>query len=91
MTKHELIRCIAYETGIKQDTVEHVLWALGRQTQTALYVGEEVILPGIGRLNAAQRNARQGRNMVTGEAVEIAARRVTKFTPAKALKSAINA
>lgn len=91
MTKHELIRCITHNTGIKQVTVEHVLSELARQAQTALYVGEEVILPGIGRLNAAQRNARMGRNMATGEAVEIAARRVAKFTPAKALKSAINA
>ncbi|NMG48260.1 HU family DNA-binding protein [Azoarcus communis] len=91
MTKHELIGCITRETGISRDTVEHVLSSLSRQAQTALYVGEEVILPGIGRLSAAHRNARMGRNMATGEAVEIAARRVAKFTPAKALKSAINA
>ena len=46
-------------------------------------VGLRATLPGLGKLYVAERAARTGRNPATGEAVEISARRVVKFRPAK--------
>ncbi|WP_237755347.1 MULTISPECIES: HU family DNA-binding protein, partial [Pseudomonas] len=46
--------------------------------------------PGIGKLKVSERPARTGRNPQTGKAIEIAAKRVAKFVPAKALTDAIN-
>ena len=46
-------------------------------------------LPGIGKLVLKNRAARMGRNPKTGEAIQIAAKRVVKFRVAKAAKDAI--
>lgn len=43
---------------------------------------------GFGKFTVVERAARIGRNPRTGESVEIASKRVVKFTPAKALKEA---
>jgi len=46
-------------------------------------------LPGLGKLVLVNRKARMGRNPATGEAIQIAAKRVVKFRVAKAAKDAI--
>lgn len=47
------------------------------------------VLPGIGRLVKAHRNARMGRNPATGQPLQIKAKTVVKFRVAKAAKEAI--
>ncbi len=51
--------------------------------------GNEVSIAGLGIFSAKMRNARQGRNPRTGEAIQIPAMRVPKFRAAKALKDAV--
>lgn len=46
-------------------------------------------LTGFGKFSAAQRSARQGRNPSTGEAIQIAAKRVPKFSAGAELKKAV--
>jgi len=46
-------------------------------------------LPGLGKLVLVNRKARMGRNPATGEAIQIAAKRVVKFRVAKTAKDAI--
>ena len=46
-------------------------------------------LPGLGKLVLVNRKARQGRNPMTGETIQIPAKRVVKFRVAKAAKVAI--
>ena len=45
---------------------------------------------GFGNFKVSERAARTGKNPATGEALEIAAATVAKFTPGKALKDAVN-
>ncbi|AYV47482.1 integration host factor [Caulobacter flavus] len=52
--------------------------------------GEEVSIPGFGKLKVQDKPARTGRNPATGETIEIAATRKVAFTPAKQLKDAVN-
>lgn len=47
------------------------------------------VLPGIGRLVRVDRKARMGRNLATGAAIKIAAKKVVKFRAAKAAKEPI--
>jgi DNA-binding protein HU-beta len=47
------------------------------------------VIPGIGRLVKAERNARMGRNPATGEQIKIKAKTVVKFRVAKAAKDVI--
>jgi DNA-binding protein HU-beta len=52
--------------------------------------GEEVSLAGFGKFKVKDSPAREGRNPATGEAMQIAASRKLTFTPAKAVKDALN-
>jgi len=47
------------------------------------------VLPGLGKLVLRNRKARIGRNPATGETIKIPAKKVVKFTVAKAAKDAI--
>lgn len=91
MSKHALIASIATRTSESQATVGRVLDALGAEAAAILGTpGEEVILPGLGKLKSVHKAARTGRNPSNGAAVQIAAKTVTKFVAGKALKEAIN-
>ena len=46
-------------------------------------------LPGLGKLVLVNRKARVGRNPLTGETIQIPAKRVVKFRVSKAAKDAI--
>ena len=46
-------------------------------------------VPGLGKLVLVNRKARMGRNPVTGESIEIKAKKVVKFRVAKACKDAV--
>ncbi|MED1679334.1 HU family DNA-binding protein, partial [Bacillus subtilis] len=53
--------------------------------------GESIKIPGVGTFEVRERAARKGRNIQTGEEIEIPASKVVKFKPAKALKDAVKA
>ena len=56
----------------------------------ALNEGDAVQLTGFGSFKVGDRAARKGRNPQTGETIDIAARKVVKFSAGKALKDALN-
>ena len=47
-------------------------------------------ISGFGTFGIAERSERQGRNPQTGEVITIAASKGAKFTPGKAIKTALN-
>ena len=51
--------------------------------------GGEVSVAGFGIFSVKGRAARTARNPKTGETVKVAAKKVPKFRPAKALKDAV--
>ena len=57
----------------------------------ALYDGNEVVIPNVGTLRVVERAARVGRNIHTGEAVPVPARRTVVLAAATALKKRLNA
>lgn len=52
--------------------------------------GDKVQIPGFGTFQVTERAERQGRNPATGETITIAASKVARFKPGKALKDAVN-
>jgi DNA-binding protein HU-beta len=52
--------------------------------------GGETSIPGFGKFKVASRPEREGRNPATGETIKIAASKKLGFTPAKAVKDALN-
>ncbi|MEN0108289.1 MAG: HU family DNA-binding protein [Pseudomonas sp.] len=90
MSKDQLISDIAEATDATKATVRAVLEQLSEIVSDALENNDEITLPGIGKLKVTERPARTGRNPQTGKAIEIAAKKVVKYVPAKALTDAIN-
>jgi integration host factor subunit beta len=60
------------------------------QVAEALEDGRRVELRGFGAFSVRQREARQGRNPRTGEAVNVSAKRVPFFKPGKELRDRVN-
>ncbi len=90
LTKDQLINDIAEATDTQRASVRAILEQLSEIVSDSLENGNELTLPGIGKLKVTERPARTGRNPQTGKAIEIAAKKVVKFVPAKALTDAIN-
>lgn len=83
MTKADLLKAIASDTGESQATIDAVLTSLALATSKALGEGDEVTIPGIIKLGTKAKPERMGRNPATGETIKIAAKTVVT---AKVLK-----
>lgn len=90
MNKQELVAALATANGVSKKQAEETIDALTEVISTTLATGDEVTLPGIGKLTVVSRAARTGRNPQTGAEVKIAAKQAPKFSAAKALKDALN-
>ncbi len=55
----------------------------------AMRKGDKVNITGFGIFKVADRKAREGRNPLTGETIQIKASKKPRFTPGKLLKEAI--
>ncbi|RAS18904.1 DNA-binding protein HU-beta [Microvirgula sp. AG722] len=88
MTKQELIKHLAAQADVSSKQAEAVLNALTSTVQDTVRTGGELLIADLGKFGTSQRAAKTGRNPKTGETIQIAARRVPRFAPAKALKDA---
>jgi len=85
MTKAELLTYIAAETDLNKADIEAVLKAAGDAIVEVTSKGDSVRFPNLGVFKHSDRSARKARNPRTGETVEVAAKRVLKFTRKEAL------
>lgn len=89
MNKTELIAAVAEASGISKKDTEKVLNSFMAVVESALKQNDKVQMIGFGTFETRERAARAGRNLHTGEVIEIAATKVPAFKPGKALKDAI--
>ena len=89
MTKAEYIKQLADLAGVDRDNAAALVEAQSDLVENAMRKGEQVTLPGIGKLHIKRNEARNGRNPRTGEAVAIPARNVIKLKVAGALADAV--
>lgn len=89
MNKTQLIEVIAEHADMTIAAAGRALEATLAGIQTALEEEGEAAIPGFGKFHVTERAARTGRNPKTGEAIEIPAIRVVKFSPGKGLKEAV--
>ncbi|MGB1238556.1 MAG: HU family DNA-binding protein [Pseudomonadales bacterium] len=96
MNKTQLIDVITRKMKIRHDRavsnkdVDCLISSFSECVTQALADGDEVSIPGLGKFSTTERAGRDGRNPQTGEPIKIAPATVAKFTPAKALKEALN-
>ncbi len=89
VTKADLVSAIANQAGLKRTDAEAALVATIQAVQGALAGGNKVTLVGFGTFSVAERKAKTGRNPQTKKPIQIAARKVVKFTAGKALKDSV--
>ena len=89
MTRTELIDAIAAEMGGDKKDAKNFLEGFTRIIENEMKKEGEVPLSGLGKFRVSKRQARTGRNPATGEAIQIPAKTVVKFTVAKALKDLV--
>ena len=85
MNKTELIDVTALKSGLSRTDAAKAVNAMLETVTERLQAGEAVIL-GFGSFLIRERKARTGRNPFTGAKMDIAARKVVKFTAGNALK-----
>jgi DNA-binding protein HU-beta len=89
MNKSELIDQIAAEADLSKVAAGRALDATVAAITKAVAAGDSVALVGFGTFKASERAAREGKNPKTGEALQIAATTVPKFTPGASFKAAV--
>lgn len=89
MNKAAIVNAVHAQLGGTKVQAEAVVDTVIDSIVSSLKKGEEVSIAGLGIFSTKTRAARQARNPRTGETISVAAMRVPKFRPAKALKDAV--
>ena len=90
MTKNEFVDQVASNSGLGKGEASKAVTVLFELIRDGPQRGEKVAISGFGSFETARREAREGRNPRTGEAVRIAASTTVKFKPGKGLKDALS-
>lgn len=91
VNRGELVKLVADESGLtKKDSLVAVSTVFDVITE-ALQKGEVVNITGFGRFTPKVRAARKGRNLQTGEVMDVGERTVVSFKSGKSLKDSLNA
>jgi len=90
MKKADLVDVVAQQRNLPRPQVEATIDALMEAVAEGLSRGERIDLRGFGAFAVVESAARTGRNPQTGEAIQIAARRVPKFKAGKELRDRVN-
>ena len=88
MTKADL--AAVAEKGLTKKQAMEAVEATFEALKEAMTKGEKIQLVGFGSFQVRAKRARKGRNPQTGSEIIIAARKVLKFKPGKALQQAVN-
>ena len=88
-TKAQIVAALAEKAGITKAQAKTALEALVEIAYVGAKAKTGFTVPGLGKLALKQRKARMGRNPATGATIKIPAKKVVKFSVAKAAKDAI--
>jgi len=89
MTKSEWVDTIAEKTGLSKKEAAAALDALTSTITDGLKDEGKLAVPSLGTFQVKEHVARTGHKPRTGETVEISAKRIPDFKPAKAPKDAV--
>lgn len=90
-TYEELIGQVSQMSGLSRRQCRACIDTLLELAADELMAGRAVSLPGFGLLEPVLRRPRKARNLVTGEMLEIPARRSVVFRPWRALQDRVEA
>jgi DNA-binding protein HU-beta len=89
VTKSEFVDQVAEKAQLGKKEAGDAVDAVIDAIQDALSRGQDVVFSGFGKFSVAERGARQGVHPRTGEAIQIEASKVPRFTAGAGLKKAV--
>lgn len=89
MNKGELVDAVAEKASVTKKQAEAAIAAAFDVIQATVAAGDKVTLVGFGSFEARERQAREGRNPQTGEAMTIPATKVPAFSAGKLFKDKV--
>ena len=89
MTKADIVRQIAQETGLTKTDVAAVVDGFIESVIASLQQGDHIEIRGFGTFKSVTRAPRTGRNPRTGSEVKISSRRAPVFKPSKELRARV--
>jgi len=89
-TTNEITDKIAAEHNLTKVQSKAIVEAVFSAITTAATSGAETSIPGFGKFKVKDTPERDARNPATGATIKVAAAKKLVFTPAKALKDALN-
>ena len=90
MNKTEFIDAVAKKSGLTKADSKKALDAVLDSLKDVLKSGDKVSFIGFGTFAVKETAAREGINPTTKAKIQIAAKKVAKFTPGAELKEAVN-
>ncbi|MBU0613786.1 HU family DNA-binding protein [Patescibacteria group bacterium] len=89
LTKSQLMSAMAEEWGVSKKEATEMYEKFVGLVYKQIKTSGEIMLPGLGKMAKKHRNARTGRNPMTGETIQIPAKTVLKFAVNKAAKDSL--
>jgi DNA-binding protein HU-beta len=89
LTKAQLMSSLAETWGVSKKEASEMYDGLVAMLYKEVNRSGEIMLPGLGKFAKKHRDARTGRNPMTGATIQIPAKTVLKFTVNKAAKDAL--
>ncbi|MFJ1311371.1 HU family DNA-binding protein [Agrobacterium sp. P15N1-A] len=89
-TTNEIADKIAAEHSLTKAQGKAIVEAVFSAITSAATSGAETSIPGFGKFKVKDAPEREARNPATGAMIKVAAQKKVAFTPAKALKDALN-
>lgn len=86
MNKGDLTKAVADAAGITHEQAGKAVNAVFDSIASTVKERKKVAIAGFGTFEAKTRNAREGRNPATGDAIKIPEKTSAAFKPATALK-----
>ncbi|KSV75469.1 transcriptional regulator [Sinorhizobium sp. GW3] len=89
-TTNEIADKIATDHDLTKTQSKTIVEAVFSAITTAAASGAEISIPGFGKFKVKDTPERDARNPATGATIKVAAAKKVVFSPAKALKDALN-
>ncbi|TSA05880.1 MAG: integration host factor subunit alpha [Deltaproteobacteria bacterium] len=90
LTKKDIVEHIHNKIGFPRQATTELVTSIFNAFKEELLKGHSVKIANFGILKVRAKRARPGRNMRTGETVEISARSVVTFKASRKLRDALN-
>ena len=90
LTKADIIEAVAKQNGYTINRSFELIETLLEIIKSSLESGEDVLISGFGKFCVNEKNARRGRNPLTGEDMMLAPRKVVTFRCSRQLRDKIN-